>query len=104
MRTAQPGYLVLFTLVAACAGRETGDASATAVTRDSSGVTIVEHSAAAVEAVPMMVPAEAVLSIGGPEADEEHDATFFSRGWLFDDGLVVHPQSDAPLLPVRSGG
>lgn len=79
---------VALVVVMACGESVAGDVTRV-MTRDSAGIAIVEHPAGAVEAVPLSRLGEPELSIGGLDADEDHDATFLTRGWLRTDGLLA---------------
>lgn len=76
-------------VVTACGGGDGGGAGDGVTTRDSAGVAIVEHSAAAVAAVPRAHLGEPTFAIGGEDAAPELDGTFYMRGWLLDDGVLA---------------
>ncbi len=87
MRRARLAWVTL--LLAGCGGAGGADGVEGIVARDSAGVTIVEHSAAAVEAVPLATLGEPTFAIGGEDASPEFDGTFYSRGWLQDDAVLA---------------
>jgi hypothetical protein len=102
MRRATAGLLMLV-LAMACGGAAS-DGSTEVVVRDSAGITIVEHPQGAVDAVPLMRPGEPVLSIGGVEADGDHDATFMTRAWLQGDGLLAINNRDVRFVRFDGQG
>ncbi|HET9066243.1 MAG TPA: hypothetical protein VFN22_10535 [Gemmatimonadales bacterium] len=53
------------------------------------GVTVVEHSPAALASVPQWRVGESLQSLGGLDADEDHDATAMRSAWLLDDGFIA---------------
>ena len=84
-----------------------GDAergAARVVTRDSAGVTIVEHAAGALANAPVWRPGAATVTIGGPEVSGELDATDLIRGWLLDDGFVAHNARESRFLLFDATG
>lgn len=94
--------VVVLALVA-CGGAGGPDAAEVAV-RDSAGIAIIEHPAAAVDAVPIARPGEASLSIGGEEADEDHDATFLQRGYLLADGVIGYNVRESRMIRYDGSG
>lgn len=96
--------LVVVCIVITACGGGGGGSGAEVVVRDSAGIAIVEHPAAAVEAVPIATLADAEMSIGGEDADEDHDATFLQRGYLFGDGVIGYNVRESRLIRYDESG
>ncbi len=86
-RLVEFGMVLAAIAAAACGG---GNGGAVAVTtRDSSGVTIVEHPANALSAVTQYRLSAPIASIGGANADMLHDATAMRNAVFLDPGHFV---------------
>lgn len=102
MRT-EPPFLLALTLVAACS---TGEAATAVITRDSAGVTIIEHPASAVAAAPRWTLGPATVTIDHG-ATEEAIFTRISDAVRLSDGRLVVVNSEdngaEPLLYAADG-
>ena len=56
---------------------------------DSAGVTIVTHDAEDVASVPRSRPGEIILTLGGSNADADHDASPIARAWFTAEGFLT---------------
>ncbi len=87
LRTIGTAALLIAAATAAC-GRSTPKIDVT--TRDSSGVTIIDHPAGALAAVPQYRLSAPIATIGGATADMLHDATAMRNAIFLDaDHFVV---------------
>lgn len=96
--------VLVLVLVAVGCGEPEGGARAGVTERDSAGVSIIEHSSGAVDATPAVALGEPTFAIGGPSVDANHDATFFTRGWLRDDGAVALVGRESRFLRFDGSG
>jgi hypothetical protein len=103
-RTLLAGLATALPLLAACGGGGSGGAAEGVVTRDSAGVAIVEHSEAAVNAVPVAMLGEATMSLGGEDATPEQDGTFYTRGWLLEDAVLALHNREATFRRFDAAG
>jgi len=96
MRT-EPAFLLALALLAGCSG----EAGPTAVTtRDSAGVTIIEHPAAAVAAAPVWTLGPAKVTIDHGATDEELFARVTEAARLSDGRIVVINAEDEGAQPL----
>ena len=77
-------------LLLACGQRDGATAQATSITtRDSSGVTIVEHPRGALAAAPSFGLGKPIVTIGGASVDSLHDGTFLADAIFVDSSRFV---------------
>lgn len=89
--TLRRHYLLGATLLLlACGERDAATAQATSITtRDSAGVTIVDHPPGALAAAPRFGLGKPILTIGGASVDSLHDATFLVDAIFVDSNRFV---------------
>lgn len=87
-----------------CAGDPSGGASPAITVRTVDGVTTVTHAPAALDRVVTVRPGGLLQSIGGLEADEEHDATAMGSGWLLAEGFITLQGREATFRRYDSSG
>ena len=77
-------------LLLACGRRDGATAQATSITtRDSSGVTIVEHPPGALAAAPSFGLGKPILTLGGASVDSLHDMTFVTKALFLSGGRFL---------------